>query len=452
VCRRMWSVSLLLVVVLVVVVRKVSSNSCSSDRLVVYQLRLDTGWGEETFPKQYPQWRPPAQWSRTVGYSHGTGMSLFSIGSVAGQGVKQFVETGDSDLLDKEATNRTFLDTFSAPPISSGIGNTTTRVFVDGNHTKVSLVTKLVPSPDWFVGLDSLELCQDGKFIDNIRLEADPLDAGTDNGFTFTSPNWPTEPQGTVFQITSQYPSHPAGSFNYPHLAKLPTIAYFTLTKEKEYELSSSYEEKPNDIFKYDTFDHSENGIGIEFIPLQESNIEEIETQPEKLPVPAMQKKKKKTDKGTLLSGNKRNMAGLRSDNKGYYASSGPEDFIKKKYRSTKLSKVNQLVFPGSLGSLNQNLLFDKILTSYPTLPTSRRKRFRSKKHYRKIKKRKPQDCRVTKWGDWGPCSKSCGIGETLRTRTVKKHSKHGGKPCPPLREVKWCGSARNCNSGYFDW
>ncbi len=25
--------------------------------------------------------------------------------------------------------------------------------------------------------------------------QVDPLDAGTDNGFTFTSPNWPTEPQ-----------------------------------------------------------------------------------------------------------------------------------------------------------------------------------------------------------------------------------------------------------------
>ena len=26
-------------------------------------------------------------------------------------------------------------------------------------------------------------------------LQVDPLDAGTDNGFTFTSPNWPTIPK-----------------------------------------------------------------------------------------------------------------------------------------------------------------------------------------------------------------------------------------------------------------
>ena len=126
----------------------------------------------------------------------------------------------------------------------------------------------MVPSPDWFIGLDSLNLCQGGHFVDSLTMEvgvdviaikiiiiiiiiisnviivpnkmitstfakmnaqlqplgglhhrynrehheqlstlivmtmmitnnsnsqADPLDAGTDNGFTFTSPNWPTE-------------------------------------------------------------------------------------------------------------------------------------------------------------------------------------------------------------------------------------------------------------------
>ena len=57
------------------------------------------------------------------------------------------------------------------------------------------------------------------------------MDAGTDNGFTFTSPNWPTSPQGSIFRITNVYPSHPAGSFNYPEKPSLPTIATFTFIK-----------------------------------------------------------------------------------------------------------------------------------------------------------------------------------------------------------------------------
>ena len=61
--------------------------------------------------------------------------------------------------------------------------------------------------------------------------QAAPLDGGTDNGFTFTSPNWATQPPDEVFTITSSYPAHPAGSFNYPHLNRLPTLAVYSLTK-----------------------------------------------------------------------------------------------------------------------------------------------------------------------------------------------------------------------------
>ena len=74
-------------------------------------------------------------------------------------------------------------------------------------------MTKLVPSPDWFIGLDGLQLCQEGIFLEsfstevtifttsaayNLSLQAFPMDAGTDNGFTFTSPNWETEPRAEV--------------------------------------------------------------------------------------------------------------------------------------------------------------------------------------------------------------------------------------------------------------
>lgn len=32
-------------------------------------------------------------------------------------------------------------------------------------------MSKLVPSPDWFVGVDSLNLCNNGKFVDSITVE-----------------------------------------------------------------------------------------------------------------------------------------------------------------------------------------------------------------------------------------------------------------------------------------
>ena len=92
-------------------------------------------------------------------------------------------------------------------------------------------MSKLVPSPDWFVGVDSLDLCESGQLAASVVRDLAPQDGGTDNGFTFTSPNWPTQPRGVTFSISSRYPTHPAGSFHYPHLDSLPVIATIRFEK-----------------------------------------------------------------------------------------------------------------------------------------------------------------------------------------------------------------------------
>ena len=43
-----------------------------------------------------------------------------------------------SPTLDQEAANITFLDTIISPPIEQGVGETSTNIFVDTNHTMVS--------------------------------------------------------------------------------------------------------------------------------------------------------------------------------------------------------------------------------------------------------------------------------------------------------------------------
>ena len=37
------------------------------DRLTVFRVTLVTHWSRDKFPKQYPEWRPPAQWSKLIG-------------------------------------------------------------------------------------------------------------------------------------------------------------------------------------------------------------------------------------------------------------------------------------------------------------------------------------------------------------------------------------------------
>jgi hypothetical protein len=51
-----------------------------------------------------------------------------------------------------------------------------------------------------------------------------------------------------------------------------------------------------------------------------------------------------------------------------------------------------------------------------------------------------PEDCELNDWTDWSVCSKTCGGGEHLRTRTVTKYPAHGGKQCShSIEEVVEC-------------
>ncbi|KAH0554570.1 hypothetical protein KQX54_011476 [Cotesia glomerata] len=165
------------------------------------------------------------------GRTHDSTYTLYRLGERLSPGAMQYVETGRTDSLDTGGDSPNILDVFGGPGIPQGEGSTVTRTFLDGNHTLVSMMARINPSPDWFVGVDSFQLCVEGNWVDTVTVELDPLDGGTDNGFTFTAANWPTNPQGIAYRITSRYPAHPAGSFYYPNLPRLPPIATLTFTK-----------------------------------------------------------------------------------------------------------------------------------------------------------------------------------------------------------------------------
>lgn len=51
------------------VVRSKSSKLCKSNRVAMYNVTFVGNWSPELFPKHYPEFRPPAQWSKTFGES-----------------------------------------------------------------------------------------------------------------------------------------------------------------------------------------------------------------------------------------------------------------------------------------------------------------------------------------------------------------------------------------------
>uniref|UniRef100_A0A0X3PKV3 Spondin-1 n=1 Tax=Schistocephalus solidus TaxID=70667 RepID=A0A0X3PKV3_SCHSO len=54
------------------------------------------------------------------------------------------------------------------------------------------------------------------------------------------------------------------------------------------------------------------------------------------------------------------------------------------------------------------------------------------------------QDCQVTAWGAWGPCSAKCASeqGRRFRLRAILRPSRYGGKTCGPLYERTVCRGA----------
>jgi hypothetical protein len=48
-------------------------------------------------------------------------------------------------------------------------------------------------------------------------------------------------------------------------------------------------------------------------------------------------------------------------------------------------------------------------------------------------------DCKVSKWGKYSPCTKTCGGGKTIRTRSVVSKSGYGGAICGSMREALSC-------------
>ena len=68
----------------------------------------------------------------------------------------------------------------------------------------VSLITMIAPSPGWFVGVDSYDLCgSDGRWKDTVIMDLLPWNAGTNSGTSFQSSDIPTIPSDVIKRITS---------------------------------------------------------------------------------------------------------------------------------------------------------------------------------------------------------------------------------------------------------
>ena len=87
--------------------------------------------------------------------------------------------------------------------VSTPGGYTSTKIMVQNMYSMVSLITMIAPSPDWFVGVDSYDLCGINGWKETMTMNLLPWDAGTENGQTYRLNNMATDPVDVIMRITS---------------------------------------------------------------------------------------------------------------------------------------------------------------------------------------------------------------------------------------------------------
>jgi hypothetical protein len=175
---------------------------CACDE-AKYELVFEGLWSKYTHPDDFPENYWLAYFSDIIGASHSNDFQMWAKDSFASEGVKELAEIGSTKKLESELKNvssktRTIIKAreLRYPTLNSK----TSAVFrTDKHHHLVSILSKLGPSPDWMVGVSSLELCQldctwAAQRVVNLYL----WDAGTDSGTSFTSSDMPTQPQERI--------------------------------------------------------------------------------------------------------------------------------------------------------------------------------------------------------------------------------------------------------------
>jgi len=180
----------------------VSAQDFSPGYRASYKVTFEADWSKATHPQDFPS---NPHFSGLVGASHKHDARLWKAGELATPGIESMAETGAKGALLNEVdgliAQGTAESALSGPGIGVSPGVATMEIKISQPFPLVSLTSMIAPSPDWFVGVDSLSLRSGGRWLNDVVVELMPYDAGTDSGSTYNSSNQPTNPPEPIFQI-----------------------------------------------------------------------------------------------------------------------------------------------------------------------------------------------------------------------------------------------------------
>lgn len=164
-----------------------------------YRVTFDAVWRAETHPSQFPG---NPHFSPLIGGTHSSRARFWMPGGTASAGIEAMAEEGRTSPLDSEVQAAIAAGTAHGLIQGNGIprspGVATAEFEIAREHPLVSLVAMVAPSPDWFVGVDSLSLVEGGDWTAEKIVTLYPWDAGTDSGASYAAADQDTQPRQPI--------------------------------------------------------------------------------------------------------------------------------------------------------------------------------------------------------------------------------------------------------------
>ncbi|AOT06885.1 spondin domain-containing protein [Pseudoalteromonas luteoviolacea] len=181
-----------------------TSTSQPAATSVTYELKFTHTWERSNFPTNFPS---GTHFSPMIGLTHNDQGRIFQRDTTASAGIISMAETGAKTLLRNEISDIQNLGNSSYLIDEAGIphGSKSVTLTFEASQTfaHLSIVSMVAPSPDWFIGIDSLLLFEDNQWIDEQTIQLKVYDAGSDSGVTFSAADSTTDPQSSISLLSS---------------------------------------------------------------------------------------------------------------------------------------------------------------------------------------------------------------------------------------------------------
>ena len=181
---------------------EIDSSICSGT--ANYTVTFLSTWSSVTHPDNYPS---TSHFSGLIGVTHNNNIAFWEKGELASKGIETMAEMGHKTELINEATSAinfgNAYSILSGGGINPSPGLVSLQFEISADYSKVTLVSMIAPSPDWFVGVSNFDLCENGNWVSNKWVDLYAYDAGTDSGTRYTSSDQDTNPKENITRLTN---------------------------------------------------------------------------------------------------------------------------------------------------------------------------------------------------------------------------------------------------------